>query len=53
MPGFLQPIGLEIGLQQRELDQIVLSAAPADPFILSHESRKGVDRAGKITPLEG
>jgi hypothetical protein len=32
-PRLLQPVGVEIGLQQRELDQIVLRAAAAYSFV--------------------
>jgi hypothetical protein len=33
MPRFLQPIGIDIGLQQCELDQIVLRTATANAFV--------------------
>ena len=35
MPRFVQPIGIEVGPQQGELDQVVLRAATADAFVLS------------------
>jgi hypothetical protein len=34
---FLQPIGLDVGPQQGELDQIVLGAAAANAFVLPDE----------------
>ena len=51
-PRFLQPIGVDIGLQQCELDQIVLRAATANAFVFPRERRKRLDRAGKILAFE-
>src|SRR5690348_10010801 len=50
--GFLRPAGVEIGLQQSELDQVVLGAAAADAFVLPGERGEGVDRSGKIAAFE-
>jgi hypothetical protein len=47
-PRFLQPIGAEIGPQQRELDQIVLRAATPDAFVFSCERAERLDRRRKI-----
>src|SRR5580700_1739784 len=52
MPSFLQPAGVEIGLQQRELDQVVLRAAAANAFAFPGERGKCLDRSGKIPALE-
>jgi hypothetical protein len=52
-PRFLQPIGPDIGLQQREFDQIVLRAATANPFVLPRQRRQRFERAGKIAAFEG
>ena len=49
---FLQPIGLDVGSQQGELDQVVLCAAAANAFVLARQRRQRFDRAGKIPPLE-
>jgi len=51
-PRFLQPIGVDIGLQQCELDQIVLRAATANAFVFPRERRRRLDRAGKIPVFE-
>jgi hypothetical protein len=51
-PRFLQPIGVEISLQQGELDRIVLRATAANAFVLTRERRKHLDRAGKIPAFE-
>src|SRR5260370_40891769 len=51
-PRFLWPIGVDTGLQQCELDQIVLGAATADAFVFPRDRRKRLDRAGKIPALE-
>src|SRR5437879_536835 len=52
-PRFLRPIGLDIGLQQGELDQIVLRTAAANALVFPSERRERLDRAGKISALEG
>jgi hypothetical protein len=44
---FLQPIGLDVGSQQGELDQVVLCAATANAFVLVRQWRQRFDRAGK------
>jgi hypothetical protein len=49
---FLQPIGLDVGSQQGELDQVVLCAAAANAFVLTRQRRQRRDRAGKILSLE-
>ena len=46
---FLQPIGLDVGSQQGELDQVVLCAAAANAFVLACQRRKRLDRAEKIS----
>ena len=51
-PRLLQPIGVDIGLQQRELDQVVLRATTANAFVLPLERRKRLDRARKIPAFE-
>src|ERR1700730_12180248 len=51
-PRFLRPIGVDTGLQQCELNQIVLRAATANAFVFPYERRKRIDRAGKIPALE-
>src|SRR2546430_4023723 len=43
MPCFLQPAGVEIGLQQGELDQVVLRAAAANAFVFPVERGKRLD----------
>ena len=52
MPRLLQPVGIEIGLQQRELDQVVLRAAAADAFVFAGERGEHLDRGGKIPAFE-
>ena len=47
-PSLLQPVGLEIGLQQSELDQVVLRAAAANAFAFTGERGEGIDRRRKI-----
>src|SRR5215472_8235661 len=49
---FLQPIGLDVGSQQGELDQVVLCAAAANAFVLARQRRQRLDRAREILPLE-
>ena len=49
---FLQAIGVDVGPQQGELDQIVLRTATADAFVIPGERRKRLDRAGKIAVFE-
>jgi hypothetical protein len=51
-PRFLQPIGVDIGLQQGKLDQIVLCAAPANALVFAGEWRQCFNRAGRIPALE-
>jgi len=41
---FLQPIDVDIGVQQCELDQIVLRAATANAFVLRCERGERLDR---------
>src|SRR5213076_2968498 len=52
-PRFLQATGLDVRLQQCEVDQIVLRAATADAFIFPRQWRKCLARAGIIPALEG
>ena len=42
----LQPVGFDIGFQQRELDEVVLRAAAANAFAFSGEWRERVDCRG-------
>jgi hypothetical protein len=51
-PCFFQPIGTEIGPQQRELDQVVLRAATANAFVFSCERGERLDRRRKIPVFE-
>src|SRR5258708_24950134 len=53
MSRFVLPIGAEVGPQQGELDQVVLRAAAANPFVFPGERRKRLDRAGKVPAFEG
>ena len=46
-PCFFEPIGVDIGLQQCELDQIVLRSATANAFIFPCERGERLDRAEK------
>src|SRR3954452_10408975 len=48
MPRFVQPIGVDIGPQQCEFDQIVLRAATADALVFPRERRKRLDCVGKL-----
>ena len=48
----LWPIGVEIGLQQRELDQVVLRAAAANAFASPRERCQRLDRDGKVSAFE-
>ena len=41
---FLQPIGLDVGSQQGELDQVVLCAATANAFVLARQRRQRLIR---------
>jgi hypothetical protein len=50
---FLRPIGVEISLQQCELDQVVLRAAATDALVLAGERGQRLDRAQKIAAFEG
>ena len=52
LPRLLQPAGIEAGLQQCELDQIVLRAAATNAFVLSGERRQHRDCFGKVGALE-
>ena len=51
-PRIVQAVRAEIGLQQRELDQVELRAAAADAFELAGNRFKRVDRGGEILPFE-
>src|SRR6266851_135107 len=52
VPRLLQPARVEIGLQQGELDQVVLRAAATNAFVFPGERRKRLDRRGKIAAFE-
>ena len=52
LPCVLQPVGLEIGLQQRELDQVVLRAAASNALAFRGKRGKHLDRRGKIPAFE-
>src|SRR5258708_28240167 len=41
-------VGLKVGLQQRELDQVVLRAAAANALVFGSERRKHLDPREKI-----
>jgi hypothetical protein len=51
-PSFLQPTGLDIGLQQCELDQVVLRAAAANAFVSPRERCQRLNRDGKVSAFE-
>ena len=51
-PRFLQPTGVDIGLHQGKLDQIVLCAAAANALVFAGEWRQCFNRAGRIPALE-
>ena len=51
MPCLLQPIDLEIGLQQGELDQVVLRSAAANALAFPGQWGKHLDRRGEIPAL--
>src|ERR1041384_6341975 len=48
----VQPIGLDIGPHQCELDQVMLRSAAADAFVLPRQRRQRVDCGGEIAALE-
>jgi len=48
----LQPIGAEIGAQQRKLDQVMLRAATANAFVFRREWGEHLDRRGKFPVFE-
>ncbi len=50
---FLQPVGVDAGLQQREFDQVVLRTATADAFVLPNKRAERRDHARKIAAFEG
>ena len=45
-------VGLKVGLQQRELDQVVLRAAAADALVFGSERGEHLGRREKIPALE-
>ena len=45
-------VGLKVGLQQRELDQVVLRAAAANALVFGSERGERLDRREKIPALE-